>query len=73
MVTTRCNRAVAGQKLMDYCIQFSKDQNWAELVIYSNTKLIPAIRMYRKNGFVEIPIEENNLYDRGNIKMVLSL
>ncbi len=62
-----------GQKLMDYCIQFSKEKNWPELIIYSNTKLSPAINMYRKNGFVEIPIEKNNPYDRGNIKMILIL
>jgi DNA-binding MarR family transcriptional regulator/GNAT superfamily N-acetyltransferase len=60
-----------GQKLMDHCIQFSKDKKWPALLIYSNTKLFPAINMYRKNDFVEIPIEKNTPYDRGNIKMEL--
>ena len=62
-----------GQKLMDHCIQFSKEKNWSAILIYSNTKLFPAINMYRKNGFVEIPIEKNTPYERGNIKMVLHL
>ncbi len=61
-----------GQKLMDYCIQFSIEKNWPALLIYSNTKLSPAINMYRKNGFIEIPIEKNNPYKRGNIKMILT-
>jgi DNA-binding MarR family transcriptional regulator/N-acetylglutamate synthase-like GNAT family acetyltransferase len=61
-----------GQKLMDYCIQFSIKKNWPALLIYSNTKLSPAINMYRKNGFIEIPIEKNNPYNRGNIKMKLT-
>jgi len=60
-----------GQKLMDHCIQFSKEKKWPSLLIYSNTKLSPAINMYRKNGFVEIPIKKNTPYERGNIKMEL--
>ena len=62
-----------GQKLMDHCIQFSKEKKWKSLLIYSNTKLAPAIYLYKKNGFKEIPIEKNKPYNRGNIKMVLQL
>lgn len=29
--------------------------------------------MYRKFGFIEIPVEENSPYKRGNIKMELNL
>lgn len=62
-----------GQKLMDHCIQFSKEKKWKSLLIYSNTKLPPAIYLYKKNGFKEIPMEKNKPYNRGNIKMVLRL
>lgn len=62
-----------GQKLMDHCIQFSKEKKWKSLLIYSNTKLPPAIYLYKKNGFKEIPIEKNKPYNRGNIKMILQL
>jgi len=62
-----------GQKLMEYCIKFSKSKNWEKLLLYSNTKLENSIYIYRKFGFVEIPIEENNPYSRGNIKMELIL
>lgn len=62
-----------GQKLMHYCIDFARKQNSNQLLLYSNTKLINAIYIYRKFGFMEIPVEENSPYNRGNIKMILSL
>ncbi|AOW21975.1 GNAT family N-acetyltransferase [Urechidicola croceus] len=62
-----------GQKLMSKCIEFAKEKKWNELILYSNTKLTPAINMYRKNGFVEIPVQENCDYERCNIKMILKL
>jgi GNAT superfamily N-acetyltransferase len=60
-----------GQKLMQHCINFARDNNFKGLMLYSNTKLENAIYIYRKYGFVEIPVEENSPYKRGNIKMEL--
>ncbi|MEZ4792305.1 MAG: GNAT family N-acetyltransferase [Gelidibacter sp.] len=60
-----------GQKLMQYCIDFSKAQHYKGLMLYSNTKLENAIYIYRKYGFIEIPVEANSPYKRGNIKMEL--
>ncbi len=62
-----------GQKLMEHTINFAKDKNWKKLIIYSNRKLENAIYIYKKYGFTEIPIEENNPYSRGDIKMELNL
>lgn len=62
-----------GQKLMEHTIQFSKNKGWDHLIIYSNRKLENAIYIYKKYGFVEIPIGENNPYSRGDIKMRLDL
>lgn len=62
-----------GQQLMEHTIKFAKKKNWKKLVIYSNTKLENAIYIYKKYGFTEIPIEENNPYARGDIKMELNL
>ena len=61
-----------GQKLMQYCIDYAKAQNFDSLFLYSNTKLENAIYIYRKYGFVEIPVEPDSPYERSNIKMVLS-
>lgn len=62
-----------GQKLMEHTLNFAKDQNWEKLIIYSNRKLENAIHLYRKYGFLEIPMEDNGPYSRGDIKMELKL
>ena len=43
-----------------------------KLVLYSQTTLVPAITMYRKLGFVEVPKEEG-VYARADIKMEIDL
>jgi ribosomal protein S18 acetylase RimI-like enzyme len=40
--------------------------------LYSQTSLAPAIHLYRKLGFVEVPMD-NVLYKRANIKMEIDL
>ena len=60
-----------GQTLLDYCIAFVKRKNHKSLILYSSRKLENAIYIYRKKGFVEIPVEENCHYERCDIKMEL--
>ncbi|MCH2196625.1 bifunctional helix-turn-helix transcriptional regulator/GNAT family N-acetyltransferase [Kordia sp.] len=62
-----------GQKLMQHCISFSKEQNYTKLILYSNRKLENAIYIYEKYGFKEIPMEKDSPYERSNIKMELPL
>ena len=62
-----------GHQLMKFTIDFAKNKDWEKLIIYSNRKLENAIHLYKKYGFEEIPIEENNPYSRGDIKMQLIL
>jgi GNAT superfamily N-acetyltransferase len=42
------------------------------IILYSQTGLVPAITMYRKLGFIEVPIEEG-VYKRSDIKMQIEL
>lgn len=72
-VTPAARGKKIGQKLMEHVLDFARKQNWKCLIIYSNRKLENAIHIYRKYGFEEIPIEENNPYARGDIKMRLPL
>ena len=58
-----------GKQLMQYCLDFTKSEGFSGLYLYSNTLLENAIHIYRKFGFVEVPIPEDNPYDRSNIKM----
>ena len=62
-----------GQKLLQFCIDFAISKKWERIILYSNTKLENSIYIYRKYGFVEIPVEKDNPYARGNIKMELIL
>ncbi|WP_452597642.1 bifunctional helix-turn-helix transcriptional regulator/GNAT family N-acetyltransferase [Pontimicrobium sp. MEBiC01747] len=58
-----------GQKLMQHCIDFAKQHQFSKLLLYSSTILENAIYIYRKYGFIEVPLEKNNHYERSNIKM----
>ncbi len=62
-----------GQELMEHTLDFARKQDWDHLIIFSNRKLENAIYIYKKYGFREIPIGENNPYTRGDIKMRLDL
>ena len=62
-----------GQQLMQYCIDFAIKNKFDALVLYSNILLENAIYIYRKYGFIEIPVEENSPYKRCNIKMELAI
>lgn len=42
-----------------------------KVILYSNTGLLPALSLYRKLGFVEVPLEPDNDYLRSDIKMEL--
>ena len=72
-VSTQYRGHKIGQMLMQYCIDFSKDNQFKALMLYSNTILENAIYIYSKFGFVEIPVEENSPYNRSNIKMELTI
>ena len=60
-----------GRKLMDFCIAFAKKQAWKSITLYSHRSLVPAINLYQKIGFKEIPVEKNVHYKRADIKMLL--
>ena len=57
-----------GNKLLVHCFAVAEEKNIKRLFLYSNTKLLPAIHLYEKFGFVEIPLEDG-VYERADIKM----
>jgi ribosomal protein S18 acetylase RimI-like enzyme len=57
-----------GKLLLEHCLEFATQKKMESLILYSNTKLEPAIHLYRKYGFEEIELEQG-VYERGNIKM----
>lgn len=57
-----------GKVLIEHCITMARQMGVSSLVLYSNTKLKPAIHLYEKYGFTEIELEPGH-YGRANIKM----
>lgn len=62
-----------GQQLLEFCIDFATRKNDFRLLLYSSKKLENAIHLYKKYGFVEIPVEDNCVYKRCDIKMEYKL
>ncbi|MCI4443341.1 MAG: GNAT family N-acetyltransferase [Lentimicrobium sp.] len=57
-----------GNKLMEHCIETAKQKGIKKLLLYSNRKLLPALYLYKKFGFEEVPLEDG-AYERADIKM----
>jgi ribosomal protein S18 acetylase RimI-like enzyme len=60
-----------GWLLSEAAIIKAKNLGAEKIILYSNTVLVPAITMYRKLGFKEIPLD--GPYKRSDIKMELVL
>jgi GNAT superfamily N-acetyltransferase len=57
-----------GHKMLEFAIQKAGELGARTLILFSNTKLLPAIHLYKKFGFIEVPLQ-NSEYKRSNIKM----
>ncbi len=55
-------------KMLEFCLEEAKILNMSKIILYSNTILQPAIHLYTKFGFQEIPLG-NSEYERSDIKM----
>jgi ribosomal protein S18 acetylase RimI-like enzyme len=56
--------------LMDACIAFAKQKKATTIMLMSSTKLDTALNLYRKYGFIEVPLAQND-YARSDIQMEL--
>ncbi|WP_394774657.1 GNAT family N-acetyltransferase [Flavobacterium sp.] len=57
-----------GNKLLVHCLAVAEENNIKKLFLYSNRILLPAIHLYEKFGFIEVPLG-NVSYERADIKM----
>lgn len=62
----------AGKRLCEAAIQEAKRLHAHKLILYSQTRLVTAIAIYRRMGFTEIPLEPG-AYQRADIQMELPL
>lgn len=60
-----------GEALAHAALTEARQSGAKKIILYSNTLLEPAISLYRKIGFKEIPLD--GPYERSNIKMELEL
>lgn len=58
-----------GDLLMDAAVEFSRGAGARRIVIVSNTRLGPAIRLYEKHGFVRVPLAPDERYARADIRL----
>lgn len=57
-----------GTLLLEHCLSEAKKMKIETLILYSNTILKAAIKLYRKYGFDEVELDTTQ-YKRANIKM----
>ena len=62
-----------GDLLMEAAIAFARRAGAERLMLLTNSQLAPAIRLYRKHGFVEVPVEHVHGYDRADVQLELAL
>jgi ribosomal protein S18 acetylase RimI-like enzyme len=62
-----------GDKLMQACIEFTRESDRSSIILESNTKQVAAIQLYRKFGFRDTPLDPNSQYVRANIRMELTV
>lgn len=62
-----------GDRLLEAAIALVRERGADALVLVSNTQLAPAIRLYAKHGFVPVPLDPDEPYQRADIKMRLEL
>ncbi|HFU4026097.1 TPA: GNAT family N-acetyltransferase [Streptococcus suis] len=58
----------AGKACLQACMDFIKEKQIQKVIIVSNRKCVSAIHLYRKFGFIEIPVDKNKFpYERADI------
>jgi ribosomal protein S18 acetylase RimI-like enzyme len=61
-----------GNRMIEYCLEKGRELKANKIMLYSNTALQPAIHLYKKFGFKEVPLGSVE-YKRANIKMEIDL
>lgn len=59
-------------KMLEFCLEEAKRIGASKIILYSNTILEPAIHLYKKFGFREVPLG-NSAYKRSDIKMEITI
>ena len=64
----------AGSACFKACIDYAKSKNAKKIIIVSNKKLSQALHIYRKFGFVEVPVDKTKFpFERGDIAFEMEM
>ncbi len=72
-VTEKHQGKSIGKKLCQAAIEYAKDKKLKNIFLESNSKLTPAINLYKKLGFRFLPEKVSSHYKRCDVKMILDL
>ncbi len=62
-----------GDRLVAAAVGFARAAGGRRLLLVSNTRLGPALNLYRKHGFRDVPLDPANGYSRADIQLELPL
>lgn len=68
-VTEKYQGLKVGRKLMEFAIERFKASDGKVLFLESNKRLVPAISLYEKMGFVHVPSPSDSHYQRADVYM----
>ena len=68
-VTEKYKGQGIGQILLKHCLAEAIKLNVTKLSLFSNTSLKSAIHLYKKYGFIEVPLPVDVHYERADIMM----
>lgn len=58
----------AGSACLQACIEYAKERKAQRIVIVSNQRCTHAVRLYRKHGFAEVPVDRETCpFERADI------
>jgi len=59
--------------LMEVAIHHARQTGIQTIFLETHHKLTPALNLYRKHGFVDVPTDKNSMYSRADIRMELAI
>ena len=59
--------------LMKACEDWAREKNAFDILLVSNTSLVPAITLYKKHGYIVTRLGPDPVYERGDIELVKKL
>lgn len=64
----------AGSACLKACINYAREQGVERIILVTNRKCVQAIHLYRKFGFIEMPVDkEKNPFERADIAFEMFL